>query len=82
MTSDTPLFKRNRLSIIIGGTLLLAGGITGAAPPPAYLASEAEYDYQELLVEMDDDLHELYGETPPDGMRFSDFLDHRESTPS
>ena len=72
--------KRNTLSIALGGTLLLVGGvgILSFDEPSLYSASDSEYDYQELLVEMDGELENIYGETPSDEMGFLDFMDQQD----
>lgn len=82
MTPNVPALKRTQLSLVLGGTLLIAGGTMMISTEPAlpYSASQAEYEYQELLVEMDSDLENIYGDTPSDEMGFLDFMDQQDVT--
>lgn len=80
MVSDAPSMKRNGFVLLLGGTLLLGGVSMIPMEPTMYSAADAEYDYQDLLVEMDNDLEGIYGESPSDEVGFVDFMDQQDVT--
>ena len=78
-----------RQALVAGGMLILSGSIgmalTGAASPslaePLSLSDDvdAEHQYQDLLMDLENDLEQTYGETPPDEMSYLEFMDRLDA---
>lgn len=79
-------------ALLAGGILVVAGSLglslggelhapaSGAGNPVALDDEvEAEYSYQDMLIEMETELEDIYGEAPPEGTSFLEFIEAHDT---